>query len=105
MSRLIDAIKVVHAKWIVQDAGITHFMCSSCKAPNYPQRFNYCPDCGAKMDGANDCATVDAVEVVRCKDCKYRDTEQCAMSFRDLTTGKLFSRESDNDFCSKGERK
>ncbi len=46
----IDAVEVVHAKWIVQDAGITHFMCSSCKAPNYPQRFNYCPECGAKMD-------------------------------------------------------
>ena len=49
--------------------------------------------------------TIDAVEVVRCKDCKYRNTERCAMSFRDFTTGKLFSRESGIDFCSKGERK
>lgn len=49
--------------------------------------------------------TIDAVPVVRCKDCKYRNTEQCAMSFIEFTTGKLFSRESDIDFCSKSKRR
>lgn len=40
--------------------------------------------------------TVDAVEVVRCKDCKRNGTELCPM---------LFTEMKDNDFCSYGERR
>ena len=43
--------------------------------------------------------TVDAVEVVRCKDCKWRNTKGCPyMNFNAAMRG-------DFDFCSDGERK
>lgn len=43
--------------------------------------------------------TVDAVEVVRCKDCKWRNTKGCPyMNFN------AAARE-DEDYCSDGERK
>jgi hypothetical protein len=59
-------------------------------------------NCIALLDNA---PTINAVEVVYCKDCKYRNTESCAMSFWELNTGKLFSRESDNGFCNYGKGK
>ena len=47
--------------------------------------------------------TVEAVEVVRCKDCKHRDTVICPMSatYEDYP----WKDTRDNDFCSYGERK
>ena len=44
------------------------------------------------------------VEVVRCKDCEWRDTDGCSMSFYD-DTGECFTIAEENDFCSRGERK
>lgn len=45
----------------------------------------------------NDCPTVDAVEVVRCKDCEhYCDDEWC-----DINEAYF----EDDDFCSDGKRK
>ena len=44
--------------------------------------------------------TVDAVEVVRCKDCKYCDRGNC--DFWDDGYGAIVSMD---DFCSQGERK
>lgn len=41
--------------------------------------------------------------IVLCKDCKLRNTESCAISFWELNTGKLFSKESDNGFCNYGK--
>ena len=41
---------------------------------------------------------VDAVEVVRCKDCKYQNNAPCPMRLSLNWT-------EDNDFCSYGERK
>ena len=46
----------------------------------------------------------DVVEVVRCKDCKYRKTEDCAM-FYECDCGEEHTWENDNDFGSDGERK
>lgn len=44
--------------------------------------------------------TVDAVEVVRCKDCKYNSgTKKC------LNPDSFFAVPKDDDFCSYGERK
>lgn len=45
----------------------------------------------------------DVVDVVRCKDCKNRDTEGCP--FMVLDCGELVGETEDNDFCSKGERR
>ena len=45
---------VRHGRWIVQDEGRTRFMCSECKSKNHRGSDNYCPNCGAKMDGGAD---------------------------------------------------
>lgn len=48
----------------------------------------------------NDMPTVDAVPVVRCKDCKYnRGSKKC------LNPDSFFAVPKDDDFCSYGERK
>ena len=46
----------------------------------------------------------DVVEVVRCKDCEYRKTEDCAMQY-ECECGAQYFWESDNAFCSWGKRK
>ena len=52
----------------------------------------------------NVATAVDFVEVVRCKDCKLRDTEACPMMVWDVS-GILMGDTEDNDFCSYGERR
>lgn len=48
--------------------------------------------------------TVDAVEVVRCKDCiKRYDTDECPMCF--LSGGLYVECTQDDGFCDLGERK
>lgn len=46
----------------------------------------------------------DVVEVVHCKDCKFRKTEDCAMYYK-CNCGEQHTWENDNDFCSYGQRK
>ena len=46
--------------------------------------------------------TTDVVEVVRCKDCRWRGREDCAMFYR-CDCGEQHTWETDNDFCSYGE--
>lgn len=41
--------------------------------------------------------TIDAVEVVRCKDCKHRDLFSCPLAENDF--------QKDEDYCSWGERR
>lgn len=40
------------------------------------------------------------VNIIRCKDCKLRKTDECAMSYHDGEFDTQYSWESDNDFCS-----
>ena len=48
--------------------------------------------------------TIDAVPVVRCKDCIRRyDTDECPMCF--LIEGKYYEYTNENGFCNRGERK
>lgn len=47
--------------------------------------------------------TADVQEVVRCKDCRWRGTEECSMYYR-CNCGEQHTWETDNDFCSWGER-
>lgn len=49
--------------------------------------------------------TVDAVEVVRCKDCRKRHTWECAMHYESDDGKEQYGWENDNDFCSWGERR
>ena len=54
-----------------------------------------------KIDGA---PTIDAVPVVRCKDCIRRyDTDECPMCF--LIEGNYCDYTNDNGYCDRGERK
>ncbi len=46
----------------------------------------------------------DFAEVVRCKECKWRGSEECAM-FYECGCGEQHTWETDDDFCSYGERK
>lgn len=48
--------------------------------------------------------TIDAVPVVRCKDCIRRyDTDECPMCF--LIEGKYYEYTNENGFCDRGETK
>ena len=48
--------------------------------------------------------TIDAVTVVRCKDCIRRyDTDECPMCF--LIEGRYCEYTNENGFCDRGERK
>ena len=48
--------------------------------------------------------TIDAVTVVRCKDCIRRyDTDECPMCF--LIEGKYCEYTNENGYCDRGERK
>lgn len=51
----VDALKnivnVEHGHWIRQDDTFARFMCDNCNARNYSMRYDYCSNCGAKMDG------------------------------------------------------
>ena len=51
-----DVAPVVHGRWIHDgrrvESGIDWCHCSECgKSDNFCARTNYCPKCGAKMDG------------------------------------------------------
>ena len=51
-----------------------------------------------------DAPTIDAVPVVRCKDCIRRyDTDECPMCF--LSEGQYYEFTRDDGFCDRGERK
>ena len=49
--------------------------------------------------------TVDAVEVVRCRDCKHRGTDYCIFHIKGEPADEELLRKLDNDFCSYGKRK
>ena len=58
----VDAVEVVHGRWV--DNMVRNWHCSVCgkKVPRqvyfdgycYDDKLNYCPNCGAKMDGGNE---------------------------------------------------
>ena len=52
----VDAVPVVHARWIEEEGRPRHWHCSSCKAVvGVAGRFgNYCLYCGAKIGGDTD---------------------------------------------------
>ena len=49
--------------------------------------------------------TVDAVPVVRCRDCKYRGIDDCIFHIKGEPADEELLLKLDNDFCSYGERK
>ena len=52
----VDAVEVVHGRWeLIEKAGVDYWCCSACGKIRseyyYKPKDNYCPNCGAKMDG------------------------------------------------------
>ena len=50
----VDAVEVVHGRWVWWKRNATTYdlMCSVCKSKDGAcEEYNYCPNCGAKMDG------------------------------------------------------
>ena len=53
----VDAVEVMHGRWIHDGqklrGGVDWWHCSECGRPasGVDIKFNYCPNCGAKMDG------------------------------------------------------
>lgn len=85
--RLIDANRALE---IVRDQGIAH--------PSAYHLTNY-----ATLI-LREAPTIDAVQVVRCKDCIRRyDTDECPMCY--LSEGKYYEYTNENGFCDRGERK
>lgn len=48
-------------------------------------------------------AALQEPEIVHCKDCRLRKTEECAMQY-ECDCGEQHSWENDNDYCSWGKR-
>lgn len=64
----------------------------------------YVYDTNAVLDSIDSQPTVDAVDVVQCKDCIRRyDTDECPMCF--LIEGEYYEYTNGNGFCDRGERK
>ena len=88
MARFIDADRALE---IVYERGIAH--------PNAYHLTNYA------MLVLQEAPTVDTVEVVRCRNCKYGDWDSKSDdAMVCMRTKDVFWR-SGNDFCSYGERK
>ena len=52
----VDAVEVVHGRWLSYLDGEhimpdVYFKCSKCGSRGHQQRWRYCPNCGAKMEG------------------------------------------------------
>lgn len=65
----------------------------------------HCDGCGEAMHCAYEAPTVDAVPLVRCRDCKHRGTDDCIFHIKGEPADEELLRKLDNDFCSYGERK
>ena len=64
----------------------------------------YVYDTNAVLDSIDSQPTIDAVPVVRCRDCIRRyDTDECPMCF--LIEGKYYEYTNENGFCDRGDRK
>ena len=68
--------------------------CTAEDRETYIQRFEAC-----KMA----IAALQEPEIVHCKDCRLRKTEECAMQY-ECDCGEQHSWENDNDYCSWGKR-
>lgn len=93
-----DVAPVVHGQWETNSDRPDSLICPVCKCgfdmwKHDPH--NFCPNCGAKMDGGNG---VDAVPVVRCKECKWTGGD--FVCYRGVMV-----QHKPEDFCSYGERK
>lgn len=57
------------------------------------------------VDAIENIPAADVVEVVRCKDCKHRGTDECVFHVKGEPADEELLIKLDNDFCSYGERR
>ena len=56
----VDAVEAVHGRWETVSSMLGYLCCSQCKDVYIWEtwlgdgKWNYCPNCGAKMDGGNE---------------------------------------------------
>ena len=79
-------------EYIKREAAIEAIMSDPPDA-HYPQWY---------VDKIKSIPAADVAPVVRCKDCRWRGREDCAMFYR-CECGEQHTWETDNDFCSYGE--
>ena len=51
---IVDVAPVRHGRWIDAREYCGDYLCSNCEALYGTNKFNYCPNCGAKMDRGAD---------------------------------------------------
>lgn len=83
--RLINVAPLMTDGWVLERHGISN--------------------CDVGRMSLADVPTVDAVPVVRCRECKYRKTERCQMYWESEDGREQYSWETDDDFCSSGKRR
>ena len=72
-----------------------------------------CIDCSFFMDDKycrfetmlSEAPTINAIPVVRCRECKHRGTDDCIFHIKGEPADEELLLKLDNDFCSYGERK
>ena len=67
-----------------------------------PKAYAYLRGGKAIIEDLTEFPAADVAPVVRCKDCRWRGREDCAMFYR-CECGEQHTWETDNDFCSYGE--
>ena len=68
-----------------------------------PKAYAYLRGGEAIIEDLTKFPAADVAPVVRCKDCRWRGREDCAMFYR-CDCGEQHTWETDNDFCSYGEQ-
>ena len=106
MTRLIDADALILDlnDWQYQEAPILDPTVQSAVS-TYEMQRNIYEVIGQCIDAVKDAPTIDAVEVVRCKDCRYfkkiAERSKSGLCHRDIVA----SARKENGYCSRGERK
>ena len=110
----VDAEPVRHGHWIWKERkGIREawYQCSECNAYDLREidvTSHYCWACGSKMDDlptSAKCEEVDAVPVVRCKDCKHYRTSDAGHPDCDYCDRLICGTIKPDFYCADGERK
>ena len=57
------------------------------------------------IEAVKDAPTIDAVPLVRCKDCQFSEYYKCSETRHCRTQNGMYRAVEDDDFCSWGERK
>ena len=65
----------------------------------------YCAGWNGLIELIEKAPTIDAVPVVRCRECKHRGTDDCIFHIKGEPADEELLLKLDNDFCSYGERK